>query len=237
MLLPCLNFVKDLNIACLRENFFIILHVFFCVLIWLENLESPSSKIYCLSKQKILFLVVSACRWIFMSFSLKEFTSNSTRIFITFFIDLNCIISAEKWKQENSVFIIRFSWDQFALESKNVNVLFEDLFLVKFWSFWFKSFNASKRILFTSKTCVWRNGVIHILRILLIKIHRRLGNSESFSVKLMREFIAIKNKHFSPKNINRSSTNQITWFIKLFLFQRHARIMSHHRNLWNLWLL
>jgi hypothetical protein len=85
-----------------------------------------------------------------MLLSLHEFTTNSPWVFITKFIYHNCIVTTEEGESKNSVFIIWFRRDKFALESKNVNVVLENFLHIHRRSFRLKTFYILKCVFFTS---------------------------------------------------------------------------------------
>jgi len=69
ILLAGFYFVEDSNVISFRVHFFIVHHVLFCVLVRLQNLESPTSQIDRFPNQHVFFTVVLSSRWILMSLS------------------------------------------------------------------------------------------------------------------------------------------------------------------------
>jgi hypothetical protein len=65
--------------------------------------------------------------------SLHEFTTNSSGVLITDFINLNGVISTIEGNDELSGFIIRLSWNELSIETQDVHILLEHLLHINLW--------------------------------------------------------------------------------------------------------
>ena len=89
-----LQFVNDLVNAGAWELVRVVLHVFFGVLVSLEQLELESAEEDALANQEVFLFVVSVAHWALVLLSLHELSSNSSRVLVAHFIDLDGVISA-----------------------------------------------------------------------------------------------------------------------------------------------
>jgi hypothetical protein len=119
-----LQLVDDLVNAGAWELVGVVFHVFFSVLISLKQLEFKSSKEDALSNQEVFLLVVSVAHWALVLLSLHKLSSNSSRVLVANFVDLNGVVSAVEGDDESSGLIIRLSAHQFGFESKDMHVIF-----------------------------------------------------------------------------------------------------------------
>lgn len=166
--------IHDVSHTWLWKYFWIIFHVFLSVLIALLDLEVELVEVNCLANKKVLLGIVFSCCFILMLLSLHEFTSYSSRIFITYFIDHYSVISTKERESKYSILIIRFRRNKLALESKYVNIVLEHFLHINWRSFWLQTLNILKSILFSSYSIMWRNLMINQRFVLTSSVERLL---------------------------------------------------------------
>jgi len=225
------DFIHDISQSRLREKLRIVFHVFFSVLISFNYLKSIWVQVDCLSYQEVFLLIILTIYFVLMLLSFHEFSSDSTRVFITNFIDHDSVISTEEWKSKDSVFIIWLWWDQFAFKSQNMNVVLEYFLYINRRSLWLQTRDVLKCILFTSYSIMLWNRMMNKCSWRELSWQRYLFNSHICSIPLLGILIAINKNHISSVNVNLITNNQIRRLIKLLLFERHSWIMCQHRSL------
>jgi hypothetical protein len=88
-----LDFVKDNISGSFWENLRIVFHIFLGVFISSGKHKFETYKENCGSNDEIFFLIVSVGNWVDLLLSLHETSTNSSGVFVTYFIDLNSVVT------------------------------------------------------------------------------------------------------------------------------------------------
>mgnify|MGYP003337452515 CR=1 FL=1 len=102
------------------------------------------------SNQEVSFGVVLARDLGTLFLALHKSATHATTVFVANLIYLNRIITTVKRNDEGSIFVIRLGRHQLCVESKDVHILFEHFFHVKFRNLGLESQNTAHRILFSA---------------------------------------------------------------------------------------
>lgn len=68
-----------------------------------------------------------------MLLALHEFTTNSSTVFVTYFVDVNSVVTAIERNEEFARFVIWFGGDNFRLEAEDMHILFEHFLHINTW--------------------------------------------------------------------------------------------------------
>lgn len=196
-------------------------------------MESPASEVDSLANKEVFLSVVLPSSGVLVSLSLKELTSNSSRVLITFLIDLDGVISTEEGEKEDSGLIIWLSRDEFALESKDMHVLFEDLLFILLRSRGLKGLHGSHGVLLASKSIVRRHWIEEKARMLGVEVDGMLSDAKSLIVELMSEIIAVVDQAVSAEDVDVLSADKVIRSVELLLLQAHSRVVCLNFNFWN----
>jgi hypothetical protein len=125
--------------------------------------------------------------------SLHKSASNSTWVFVTYFVHLDCIVSAVEWNNKSSGLIIRLGTDERRLETKNVHVLFEHLLHVCLGRLRLQMIYWSKGVFGSSETVVGGNLCVSYGGSGFSELYWFLFNTHILSVPCFGEGITIEN--------------------------------------------
>jgi hypothetical protein len=128
----CKNAVK----RGLRENIWVILHIFLGILVSLHELELEATQEDGVSKKEISLIVVVVTNGICVLLALHELSANAAWVLVTNLVDLNSIVSAVERNNKAATLIIRLCGDEFWFKTQDVHVLLEHLFHVNLGRFW-----------------------------------------------------------------------------------------------------
>ena len=131
-----LDLGNDLVKGGLREDIWVIFHIFLGVFIGLEELELESTKEDGVTKKEVTLNIIVVANWVAVLLALHELTSDTAGVFIAHFINLNGVVSTIEGYDEATRLIIRLSRDKLRVKSENMHILLEHLLHINLWWLW-----------------------------------------------------------------------------------------------------
>jgi len=154
--------------------------------------------------------------------TLHETTSNTARVLVANFVDLNSVVTAVERDDEISRFVIRLSADEFRIESEYVHVLLEHLFHVSLWRFGSERVNRAKGVLWGSIAVISGNFRLSDDRGWHGKLDWVLSDAHVSLIPLLGEVITIIDEAFSIVDSDFGAASKIGRPIELLSLKAHT---------------
>lgn len=222
-----LQLSDDLVDARAWELVGVVLHVFFGVLVSLEQLELESSEEDALSNQEVFLFVVSVADWTLVLLSLHEFSSNSSGVLVANLVDLDGVVTAVERNNESSGLVIWLSAHQLGLESENVHVLLEHFLHVNLGWLGVQGVHGPKRVLLCSVTVVGWQWLVHNVWSWLLQLHWLLVDAQNLVVEGLGEVVAVVDLADSSVDVDVLAAGEVVWGVELLLSEGHAWAVGH----------
>jgi len=226
-----LNLAEDVLNSGLRELVGVIVHVLLGVVISGEKLELESSEEDSATDEEVLLRVVGLGNGREMFLLLHEFTSHTSRVFVTDFVNLDGIISTEEGDNELTGFIIRLSRDEFGVESEDVHVLLEHLLHVDLGGLSSEVEDTVHGVFLSSVSSVRGDSLVDKVRSGLAEGLGVLGDSHVALVPFLSEGITVVDSANSSVDFEVNSTHKVLRQVEFFFSERHAGAVSENRLL------
>jgi hypothetical protein len=142
------------------EHITVIFHVLFGVLISGGEHKLEACKRNSTADHEVTFGVVATGNGGVLLLALHEAATNTSRVLVTDFVDLNGVVTAVERDDEGTGLIIGFSADELGVESEDVHVLLEHLLHVILWWLRLQGNNRGHWVLRGTVASLWGHSLV-----------------------------------------------------------------------------
>jgi hypothetical protein len=212
------------------EHITVIFHVLFSVLISGGEHKLEASKGDSAANHEITLSVVAAGNGGVLLLALHEATTNTSRVLVTDFVDLDGVVTAVERDDEGTGLIIGLSADELGVESEDMHVLLEHLLHVILWWLRLQGNNWGHWVLRGTVAGLWGHSLVEDLGVTLGEGKRLLFDVEVSPVPWSGEIIRVVDKTLASPDSDDISDEEVLRAVVLDVLQVKAGVMSEDRG-------
>jgi len=210
------------------ENVTVILHVLLSVLVSGDQHELEAGEGDSAADHKVTLGVIAAGNGRVLLLAFHEATTNTSRVLVTNFVDLDGVVTAVERNDKGTGLIIGLGADELGVESKDVHVLLEHLLHVVLWWLGLKGDHGSHRVFGCTETSLWGHSLVEDLGGRLGELHGILLDVQVTLVPTLSEVVSVVDKALATPDGHSVSAEEVFRSIELNILHVEAGVVGQN---------